>query len=558
MKNKYLLILLIVFSQALYSQWVSNYFGNNSHNSPLTNASGTAIAVDGPSYCYVTGFSDEMLGSGKDILVIKYDNASGDTVWVRTLNGPGNGDDEGFKVTSDTYHNVYVAGRINNSPNFNAPVLAKFDSQGTLQWSRSFYLDSLHADGNATGIAVDNNNNIYITGYCTNSDSIEVIITLKYNSEGDLLWHEVLCPDGLESRGVDLKLSSNGSKIFVLANATHASTGLDIALICYNSQNGNDLFVSYYSGPGNGEDKAFGIVVDETDKLYITGYSAANNAGNFDCVTLKYSGNGSLLWDNLYNGDGNGEDKAFGIAVDEDGFVYAAGSTTSIAGDKNYLVLAYNSEGNPVWPAKTYNGPAGGDDIAGAIAVAKNPDNTKSLIVTGASWSTNNNNDFATIRFDAATGEVQTVDRYTMNAQTEDIAKAIAVDSNNNAYITGLSQLLYSGPSGQSAATTLKMQTYGGNSLRMSQVPAVCRLYQNYPNPFNPSTTIKFEISRGSRVKLTVYDLIGRAVLVLADQYMNPGSYEMKFTFSNLASGIYFYELRAGDLRDVKKMTLIK
>jgi glycosidase len=89
-------------------------------------------------------------------------------------------------------------------------------------------------------------------------------------------------------------------------------------------------------------------------------------------------------------------------------------------------------------------------------------------------------------------------------------------------------------------------------------VPKEVSLYQNYPNPFNPSTEIKYQIPRVSHVTLKVYDLLGRKVATLVDEVNQPGTYRVQFDGSKLASGVYFYCLRAGSLVDVKKLVLLR
>jgi predicted acyl esterase len=96
-----------------------------------------------------------------------------------------------------------------------------------------------------------------------------------------------------------------------------------------------------------------------------------------------------------------------------------------------------------------------------------------------------------------------------------------------------------------------------------SGVPDNFKLYQNYPNPFNPSTTIKYSISNNDFVTLKVYDVLGREVMTLVNEFQKAGIYETQFpknqnTGSPLASGIYFYKLVAGNKSDVKKLMLIK
>jgi chitinase len=83
-------------------------------------------------------------------------------------------------------------------------------------------------------------------------------------------------------------------------------------------------------------------------------------------------------------------------------------------------------------------------------------------------------------------------------------------------------------------------------------------LYNNYPNPFNPSTTIQYKISSGGLVKLKIYNSLGAEISTLVDEEQSAGIHSVTFHAQNLASGIYFYELVAGEFRDLKKMLLVK
>lgn len=91
-----------------------------------------------------------------------------------------------------------------------------------------------------------------------------------------------------------------------------------------------------------------------------------------------------------------------------------------------------------------------------------------------------------------------------------------------------------------------------------NEIPARFTLWQNYPNPFNPATNIKYQIPKESLVKITIYDVLGKNVATLVNEKKNAGSYEIEFNASNLASGLYFYKIEAGEFSDVKKMMLIK
>ncbi len=96
-----------------------------------------------------------------------------------------------------------------------------------------------------------------------------------------------------------------------------------------------------------------------------------------------------------------------------------------------------------------------------------------------------------------------------------------------------------------------------------SRIPESFALFQNYPNPFNPTTKIKFEIPDQVRndnhlVTLKVYDVLGNEIATLVNEEKSAGIYEVEFKGTELPSGIYFYQLKAGNYIEIKKMVLLK
>jgi hypothetical protein len=107
------------------------------------------------------------------------------------------------------------------------------------------------------------------------------------------------------------------------------------------------------------------------------------------------------------------------------------------------------------------------------------------------------------------------------------------------------------------------------NELSYSEIPYEYELSQNYPNPFNPTTVIRYQLSVTSTVTLKVYDVLGREVATIVNnEILDEGEYEFEFDVASaaggLASGVYFYQLRAEGVEeqatyvDVKKMVLIR
>ena len=102
---------------------------------------------------------------------------------------------------------------------------------------------------------------------------------------------------------------------------------------------------------------------------------------------------------------------------------------------------------------------------------------------------------------------------------------------------------------------------------KKDNLPTTFSLYQNFPNPFNPSTAIKYQIPKSGLVQLKVYDILGREVATLANEYQTAGEHSVQFSAANnqpatsnnqLTSGVYFYQLKSGNYTQTKKLVLMK
>ncbi len=109
----------------------------------------------------------------------------------------------------------------------------------------------------------------------------------------------------------------------------------------------------------------------------------------------------------------------------------------------------------------------------------------------------------------------------------------------------------------------LKQIDIGGNykyssTITVKVLPKEFSLKQNYPNPFNPTTIIRYELPKDGFISLKIYDVLGKEVKTLLNEYKNAGRYELLLHAENMSSGIYIYQLVAGSFTSVKKMLLIK
>lgn len=90
------------------------------------------------------------------------------------------------------------------------------------------------------------------------------------------------------------------------------------------------------------------------------------------------------------------------------------------------------------------------------------------------------------------------------------------------------------------------------------EIPKTFALNQNYPNPFNPSTKISYDVPQASTIEIQVFDITGRLVKILVNEFKNSGTHSVNFDATNLASGVYLYQLKTNSFSNVKRMLLIK
>jgi uncharacterized delta-60 repeat protein len=478
------------------------------------------ITVDSYGNSFVTGLSYGADTMG-DIATIKY-NTYGDTVWVRRYNGPGDNWDHSYAIAIDAAGNVYIAGKsFTDSLDYDYTVL-KYNTAGALQWANHY--DNANSADVAVAIAVDDEGNVYVTGYSGGIGTFYDYATIKYNASGVEQWVRRFNGIGnTKDIASDLAIDKDGN-VYVTGSSGEGSPNLsDYLTIKYNS-NGVQQWVANYS---NLYDYATAMAVDTSGNVYVTGYSYYSGS-YYDFATVKYNTFGIEQWVQRHNGILNSDDMAYEITVDYSGNVYVTGEDGGV-GFTDYATIKYNTNGMQQWVAG-YNGPGNAVDRAFDIVV----DQTGNVFVTGESeGAASAVTDFATIMYNAL-GVQQWAARYNSPDNKFDHAKALGIDSAGNVYVTGRSHDINGG-----VFTTIKYS----HTVGVEQATIVETMLHNYPNPVINSTQFVFTISEPADVNLTIYDVFGKVVALPLTQSLMPGSHRITWEPENLSDGIYFYRL---------------
>ncbi len=410
-------------------QWLSKINGRGDFSDKFN-----AIAIDNSGNVYLAGYTI-VAGNSRDVLTLKL-NPAGDTLWSQTFNGSGGGVDEANANFVDDSGNVYVTGYQDGSGTGDDIITIKYSTDGLLLWSAVFNYTANEND-KANTINVDASGNVFVAGECdsdpSSADNKDIII-VKYNNAGVEQWAQRYNGTGSltnkEDEAAKVITDSNGNAY--IAGRTYNGTNEDFITIKYTAS-GVQEWINIYNG-GKG-DRAVDIVSDAAGNLYVAGRSKIG--ADDDYLTIKYSPSGAQLWKKSYDGTGQGSDRPVAMTIDANAVYITGQSDTDLNTTVNndYTTIKYNLAGAQLW-AVNFNGTGKGDDIPTAIAV----DGSGNVVVTGQSDGDAAlsvlNNDFATVKYNSS-GIKQWSKTLSGNAGLSDVANDIAINSNSDIYITG-------------------------------------------------------------------------------------------------------------------------
>ncbi|MDZ7331586.1 MAG: SBBP repeat-containing protein [candidate division KSB1 bacterium] len=365
--------LIVKYDSSGQLKWSAQYNGTNNGDDHAA-----AMAIDQQGNIYVTGSSAAANGLD-DFVTIKLDR-NGAQQWVARYNGPANNLDEATGVAVDQTGNVYVIGFSNAGGWVPFPdiVTIKYNSAGQQQWLARYDGSSGSMDM-ASAIAIDLEGNVYVTGATGSGragwgSAIQTdFITIKYNAQGQQVWAVTYNgPANSQDVATHLVLDA-GNNVYVAGASTGNGTRLDYATLKYNNA-GELQWVARYNSDENLQDNISGLAVDALGNVVVTGTIGSDLFNpNSDLVTVKYDQNGKQLWLARYNGPGNSWERAAGLALDRENNIYVTGQSMGDASGSDFVTLKYDRNGALQWAAR-YDSGSKSDDAGIAIQLDRSGD----------------------------------------------------------------------------------------------------------------------------------------------------------------------------------------
>jgi len=224
-----------------------------------------------------------------------------------------------------------------------------------------------------------------------------------------------------------------GTNVIVTGSSTgtHTNGNLEFLTVKYDTD-GHQLWADSYSVSANSYDTPVGLAADAAGNIYVLGRSTQQNQG-VESVLVKYDANGQRLWSVRYDGPSIANASAYpsALALDGAGHVYVCGTAYLGPAYGDYLIK-YDSEGGQLWVA-TYLAPG---TSLGAYPTSLAVDASSNIYLAGAFGGYLS--DYGTLKYDSA-GRLLWAARYSGPGNGDDVAAALALDTNGNAYVTGRS-----------------------------------------------------------------------------------------------------------------------
>jgi len=356
--------------------------------------------------------------------------------WVRSYSDPGARSQTAYDITTDTNGNIYITGSNSNGYSVNDMVTIKYNALGQFQWGRTYNLSPDYTGELGKSIAVYRSGvktYVYAAGEVAYSGLTQFIKLIKYDEYGNTMWEREFDP-GVAGETDQLARVMTDAK----GNCYIAGSSVTKPFFAKYDSSGNNIYNVVHNLP-SGYSYAFiaDMVIDAAGSIYLTGSCDTSNTKHI--LNLKYDSAGVFKWQKIFKTESGYQSSGRSIRIGKSGKVYMAGEQYSSATYNDYITMKFNqTTGDTIWTRK-YNAPANLNDAGKVMALDAN-DN---VYVSGMS-NVGSYQNIHTLKYDS-TGVQKWVKIYSGPGGYSDIVRDIVCDNSGNICITGTSDESYFG-----------------------------------------------------------------------------------------------------------------
>jgi hypothetical protein len=473
--------------------------------------------------------------AGSDRILVFLADSLGKVEWSKQFFG-----DYGYSVQPTSDNGFVLLGSIYGGLGVNDQTLVyKLDKYGNEVWGRSYHL-AIGSQG--TSLMETRDHGFVVTGFTEFSDPARSLVMLiKTDPVGDTLWTRFYGRDSANQQALGYDVISQSDGGFIVSGTTVMPDGSGCGKYLIKADSsGKSVWTRIY---GNAPVSDARRVQQTTDGGYILGGSIASPVDLISKMSLvKTNAAGDTLWTKTYGGAQN--DYGVGVVQTSDSGYALVGTTESFgAGSGDIYVIKTDKNGGvseplPIQLSAFSGAPAGGGSVK-------------------LSWATvSETNSFGFY-----------VDRRNAGEQVFATLPGSFIHGHGTTTIPQTYTFLDRSVTTGSWYYRIRQVDLDGSvhyndpvrvEVPPADLPVSFNLDQNYPNPFNPTTTIRYALPAMSFVTLSVFNALGQQVAVLVNDTQDPGYHEVRFDGGSLASGVYFYRLKAGAFIQTRKMLLLE
>ena len=459
------------------------------------------------------------------------------TEWIKIFDTKKGG--VGYAVEQTSDGGYIMTGYIGTNTNWFDVWIIKTDAKGDTLWTKTYDNNQYPDEGRSIkqtsdgGYIITGNTGLY-------SPTEWDVWLLKTDASGDTLWTKIFGGDNYDiSESVQ---QTNDGGYIIAGYKAIGSYNNDVYLIK------TDAFGSIlWTKTIGGSDEVCHCIQQTTDSGYIiAGTTTAYDVRHEDVWLIKTNSSGDTIWTKTYGG--NGAEEGSCVEQTSDGGYILTGYTTSFSSNSRHVwLIKTDSAGDTSWTKLI-----GKSTYDGGSSVKQTSDG--GYIIIGYTYFDGSGGDAWLIKTNAHGDTLWTK---TFGGSQRDDGFSVKQTNDGGYIFTGLT-IIPGEDFGDSWLIKVASDPVDLENDSKNDISFKYTLEQNYPNPFNPTTHINYSWPYNGRVIIKVFDIFGRELTTLVDEDKIAGSYRVKFNGDNFASGVYLYQIKAGDFIQVKKMVLMK